>query len=188
MTTVSDLVIDSMFAAKVLGQDQTPTSGDTNLVLRHLNRMLDSWSNEKQMIFTQDGETFSTVAGQQAYLTSVLAAGRPIAIDAMRMTLGGVDYVVERVDVGKWNSIPVKNVSSIPSVFYYDAAFPNATMFFYPIPYAVFLVTVYAQRVLAAPLLMSTTLLMPPGYEDAIVAGLAAHIWGTFKSTSNAKW
>ena len=183
MTTVSTLVADAMFAARVLGQDQTATSGDTNLVLRCLNRMLDSWANEKQMVFTRDSETFSTVAGQQAYLTSVLAAGRPIAIDAMRLTLSGVDYEVEPVDVGKWNSISVKTVSSIPSVFFYDAAYPNASIFFYPIPYAVFTATVYAQRVLAAPLAMATNLAMPPGYEAAIVAGLAVEMWGFFKST-----
>ena len=183
MTAVSTLVGDAMFAAKVLGQDQTASSGDTNLVLRCLNRMLDLWSNEKQMIFTQDGETFSTIAGQQAYLTSVLAAGRPIAIGAMRLTLNGIDYEVDRVDVGKWNAIPVKNVSSIPDVFYYDAAYPNASIFFYPIPYAVFTATVYAQRVLAAPLAMATNLAMPPGYDAAIVAGLAVESWGYFKST-----
>ena len=183
MTTVSTLVADAMFLAKVLGQDQTASSGDTNLVLRCLNRMLDSWSNEKLMIFTRDSETFSTIAGQQAYLTSILAAGRPIAIDAMRLTLSGVDYAVGQIDVGKWNSIPVKNVSSIPSVFFYDAAYPNASIFFYPIPHAVFTVTVYAQRVLSAPLAMATNLAMPPGYEAAIVAGLAVEIWGFFKST-----
>ena len=182
MTTVSTLVADAMFAARVLGQDQTASSGDTNLVLRCLNRMLDSRSNEKQLIFSRDSEAFSTVAGQQAYATSVLTAGRPIAIDSMRLTLSGVDYVVEPVDLGKWNSISVKNVSSIPEVFYYDAAFPNASIFFYPIPYAIFTATVYAQRVLAGPLAMATNLAMPAGYEAWIVAELAVEIWGSFKS------
>ena len=31
---------------------------------------------------------------------------------------------------------------------------------------------------------MATNLAMPPGYEAAIVAGLAVEIWGFFKSTS----
>lgn len=182
MTTVSTLVYDAMYAARVLGQDETPTSADVQLVLRRLNRMLDSWSNEKQMIFLNDSETFTLTAGQQAYSTSLLAEGRPININSMRLNLNGIDYPVSQIDQQKWNAIPIKSVSSIPVWFYYDGAMPNAQMFFYPVPFAAFTAYIYCQRPLAGALTLTDTLTMPQGYEAAIVAGLAADIWPSFKA------
>lgn len=182
MTAVSTLVYDAMYAARVLGQDATPTSGDVQLVLRRLNRMLDSWSNEKQMIFLQNSETFTTVAGQQAYSTAVLSGGRPISINSMRVSVGTVDFPLEQIDQLKWNGIPVKTVTSIPAQFYYDQGYPNASIFFYPVPYAALTVTAYMQRPLGgAGLALTDTVAMPQGYEAAIVAGLAADIWPSFK-------
>src|SRR4030095_15896527 len=181
MTTAVDLITDAAFAAQVIGQDQTLSSGDAQLILRRLNRMLDSASNEKQMIFLNDSETCNTSPGQQAYSTSLLTGGRPVSINSMRMTLNGIDYPVEQIDQLKWNAIPVKDIDAIPTWFYYDGAMPNATMFFYPRPYAVFTVEIYCQRVLSSPLVLASTITMPPGYEAWIVAALAVDIWGSFK-------
>lgn len=169
-----------MLAARVIGQDQTVASGDGQLVLRRLNRMLDSWSNEKQMIFSNDSESFNMVAGQQSYSTALLPSGRPVAINSMRVSLNNLDYPVDFIDQLKWNDITYKLTQSIPRWCYYDGAYPNASMFFYPVPYAAFTCTVYAQRVLSAPLTLATNLTMPAGYEAAIVAGLAVDISPSF--------
>lgn len=179
--TVGTLVTDAMYAARVLGQDETPSSADSQLVLRRLQRMLESWANERQMVYEQTAETFSTVAGQQSYSTSLLALGRPVAIESMRVTVGGVDYPVESIDQDGWNAIPIKTVASIPAFFFYDPTMDNGTIQFYPVPYAAMTVTLYAQRVLTGTLTLATNLSLPPGYEAAIVAGLAADIWPSFK-------
>jgi len=178
MTTISTLVTDSMFLAGVLGQDQTPTSGDSQLVIRILQRMLDSWSNEKGMIYANDVETFNMVGGTQAYSTSLLTNGRPVAITSMRATLSNIDYPIDQMDQDEWNAIPVKNVQSIPRKFYYDTAYPNAQMFFYPVPNAAYVVSLYCQRQLTGttPLTLTTTLSMPLGYEAAIVNCLAVDL------------
>lgn len=181
MTVVVDLVTDAAYAAKVIGQDQTLSSGDAQLILRRLNRLLDLRSNEKQMIFLNDSESFTMVPGQQAYTTAVLTNGRPVGINSMRVTLSGVDYPVSQIDQLKWNAIPVKNISAIPNWFYYDGAMPDATMFFYPIPFSAFTCTLYCQRVLTGNLNLASVITLPPGYEAWIVAELAVDIWGSFK-------
>lgn len=180
MTTVAVIIQDAMYAARVLGQDQTVSSGDGQLVLRRLNRMLDTWSNEKLLIYANDQESFLMTAGQQIYSTSLLPSGRPVAINSMRVTLSNIDYPVDFIDQLKWNGISYKPVQAIPNQCYYDAAFPNANFYFYPIPYAAFTCTLYAQRVLSSPLLMATDLTLPPGYEAAIVAALAVDISPSF--------
>jgi len=180
MTTVSTIVYDAMYQAGVLGQDQTPSSGDTQLVLRRLQRMVDSWSNEKLMIFRNDEESFTMVAGQQSYTTSVLAGGRPININSMRVRLNNIDYPVDQIDQLKWNGISYKNTTAIPRWFYYDMNYPVATMFFYPIPYAAFTCYLYCQREIQGNLDMTTVLVMPLGYEAALVACLAVDIMPSF--------
>ena len=176
MTTVATLITDAAYAAGVLGQDQTLSSGDSQLFLRVLQRMLDSWSNEKQMIFLNDVESFTMTAGTQAYSTALLTNGRPVAITSLRLSLSGIDYPCEPMDQNQWNDIAVKSVSSIPQRYYYDDGYPQATMFFYPVPYANFTVNMYCQRQLQGNLNMTDTLLMPLGYEQAIVDGLAVAV------------
>lgn len=181
MTTVTTLITDAMFGAGVLGQDQTATSGDINLVLRRLNRMLDTWSNEKLMIYAADFESFTMVAGTQSYSTSLITAGRPIKFSSMFVRLSNIDWPVEQVDEFKWESIAYKLTQSIPQVMYYDMAYPNGLMYFYPVPYAAFTCFFAAQRQLTSTALtLTTTLSMPPGYEAAIVANLAVDICPSF--------
>jgi hypothetical protein len=169
-----------MYAAGILGQDQTPSSGDSQLVLRRLQRMLDSWSNERLMIFLNDVESFTMTAGQNSYSTSLLTAGRPVAISSLRVNLNNIDYPVDQIDQLAWNGITYKATSAIPRQMYYDDAYPNATMFFYPTPYAAFTCYMYCQRQLAGNLTLTSTLSMPLGYEAAIVAGLAVDLCQSF--------
>lgn len=183
MTTVATLVNDAAFSAQVLGQDQTLTSGDAQLILRRLNRMLDSWSNEKQLIYSNTTQTFLMTPSVSQYSTSLFANGRPIAINSMTVSLSNIDYPVDMIDILKWNQISYKLAESIPNQCYYDATFPNGTMNFYPKPYAAFTCTVDCQYPLSlTPLLLATDLVLPPGYEAAIVAGLAVDIWPSFKA------
>lgn len=182
MTTVAILVNDAAYAAKVLGQDQVITSGDAQLILRRLNRLLDLRSNEKQLIYSNTTQTFTMTPSVGTYSTALLANGRPIAINSMVVSLSNIDYPVDMIDILKWNAITYKIAESVPDQCYYDATFPNGQMNFYPRPYAAFTCTVDCQYPLSSPLLLATDLTLPPGYEAWIVAELAVDIWSSFKS------
>jgi hypothetical protein len=182
MTAVATLVQDAAYAAQVLGQDQTISSGDAQLILRRLNRMLDSWSNEKQMVFVNDTVSFQMTAGVATYSTAMLSSGRPIAINAMTVLLSNIYYNVDMIDVLKWNQITYKITQSVPNQCYYNASYPDGQMNFYPTPYAAFTCNVDCQYPLTGTLTLATDLLLPEGYEAAIVAALAVNIWGSFKT------
>ena len=183
MTTVATLCQDAAFEAKVLGQDQTLYAGDAQLILRWLNRMLDSWTNERQMIFNNEVATFTMTPGVATYLTSVLPKGRPTAITAMKVRLNNIDYEVTFIDLYKWNEISYKLTQSIPDQCYYNPNFPDGEMNFYPVPYADFTCTVTANYPLGGTtaLTLADDLVMPAGYESAIVSNLAVEIWESFK-------
>jgi len=181
MTTVSTLVQDAMFQASAIGQDQTPTSGDAQLVLRRLNRMLEQWATEGQMVYAVQIETFTMTAGTAEYSSTLLTSGRPVFVESMKVRLNNIDYPVEMIDLEKWDAIGYKLTQAIPNQCYYHATYPNSTFKFYPVPYAAFECTVNFQTLLTGTLTMGDDLLLPPGYEAAIVAALAVDIWPSFK-------
>jgi hypothetical protein len=182
MTTVATIITDAMYAAQIIGQDQTPSSGDSQLMLRILQRMLDSWSNENQLIYADTTESFTMTAGVSAYSTTLLTDGRPVSINAMTVTLNDIYYPVDMIDVLTWNAITYKLTQSIPNQCYYDPTFPNGTFNFYPTPYAAFTCYVDARYPLSGTLTLATDLVLPEGYEAAIVANLAIKAWPSFKT------
>lgn len=181
MTAVLTLIEDAAYAAKVLGQDQTISSGDSQLILRRLNRLLDLRANEKQLVFGNSTETFTMTAGQSQYSTALFTDGRPVTIMSMYVTLNNINYPVEMIDVQKWNEITYKLTESIPNQCYYNPLYPDGQLNFYPLPYAAFTCTADCQYPLTGPLTLATNVTLPPGYEAWIVAELAVDIWPSFK-------
>lgn len=181
MTATATLVQDAMFAAQILGSDQTAASADVQLVLRRLNRLLDLRSNERQLIFANQTESFVMTAGLGQYSTTLLTNGRPIAIGSMTVTLSQITYSVNMRDQLWWNDQGYKPIDAIPVNCWYDATYPNGTMNFFPRPYGPFVCAVDCQRKLTGPLLLTTDIALPEGYEAWIVAELACDIWPSFK-------
>ena len=185
MTTGAVIAQDAMFQAKILGQDQVPSSGDIQLVLRMLNRMLDSWSNVNTLIFVVDQETFVMSPNVGVYSTTLLSGGRPMSVDSLFVRLSDIDYPVDMVDNQTFNDITYKPVPAVPTMCYYDSDFPNANFNFYPLPYAAFTCFVDARQPLASTTItQSSDVQMPRGYEKAIIDGLAVYICKPFGKTA----
>jgi hypothetical protein len=178
---VGIIIQDAMFAARVLGADNTPQAGDVQLCLRAFSRMLGTWANDRLMVYSMSTETFTMSAGVGQYSTNLLAAGRPVAIQSMYVSLSNVDYPVTMIDQQRWNAISVKNISSIPSQCFYDTTMDEGTMNFYPEPSGVFTCTVNAQRAIVGDITTASYIDLPLGYEAALVASLAVEIWPYFK-------
>ncbi len=178
MTTGTVLVADSLLQIGVVTAGQTVKTNDLAIGLRWLNRMLDSWANVRAMLYTTATETFTFVANQAEYTTAVLAGGaRPVALNYMNITLSGVNYPCRLIVNQSWADIGYPPATGIPEVCYYDAAFPDGNMQFWPIPYSSALTcNVYTQRVLSGPILAATDVLLPPGYEKAIVDNLGMYL------------
>jgi len=177
MTTGTVLVQDALCQRGILADNVAPTSDQLAVGLRFLNRMLDSWGNEAEMIYVITTETFTTTAGVATYGTSAFTSGngRPVGVDSIVMTLSGVTYTVDLIDNQTYNSITFKNVNAIPNVCYYDANFPIANFNFYPVPFSAFLVSIDCYQKLSATVGAATDLVLPAGYEKAIVDNLAVY-------------
>jgi hypothetical protein len=181
MTTGAVIVQDAMIQAGIIDAGATVSTNDQNLVLRRLNRMIASWDNEPLMLFALSSQSFTMVSGQADYPSSTyLTDGRPVSIDAMYVRLSSIDYPVDVIDNQTWNAIPYKPTTGIPNQCFVDTDYPTTTLRFYPTPYAAFTCFVQARTPLTASITESTDVLMPQGYEKAIVDGLAVDIAPSF--------
>lgn len=179
--TGEQLVTDAMLQATILGQDQTPDAWQAALVLRRLNRLLDSWATEPQMIFSTTTDSFTMTAGTASYASTLLTTlGRSVAIESVYVSLSSIDYVVNLIDEQTWQAITYKPTTGVPTSCFADRSFPTETMYFYPTPYAAFTCYVSGNKVLTSAVTLSTSLSLPAGYERALVDNLAVDICPSF--------
>lgn len=177
MTTGTVLVSDALLQIGVLGSTQTVKAGDLAIGLRWLNRMLESWANVRTMLYTVQSESFPFVASQASYTTAVFTDGRPTAINYMYITLSQVSYPCQLIVNQSYDDIGYKPAPGIPIVCYYDAAFPVGTMTFFPVPYSAELTCyVDTQRPLTGKIAAATDVVLPAGYEKAIVDNLSMYL------------
>lgn len=140
MTTARDLCRDSLLEAGVLGVGQTALSEDINDAFTRLQRMLASWQKQRWLVpslqdiqFNGDGSKFYTVG-----------LGGNINIIPPSDVKGG--YVIQRntgqtpvslplrkiFSYENYIQITVKDLTSLPTTFFYDNGFPLAKLYPWP--------------------------------------------------------
>jgi hypothetical protein len=186
-STVSAIVIDALYAASALGQDQQLPDSMAQIALRRLTRLINSLSNDPGFsCFATNTNSFVMTPTVATYSTTLLTNGRPQSIESMYVSLNNIDYAVTMRDEQWFNAITYKPTPAIPNNCYYNAGMPNGTFSFYPTPYAAF--TCYVKRrdpltFGVTPISLTTSLSLPPGYDKALVDCLAVDIFPTFKGT-----
>lgn len=188
MTTVSVLIKDALAKRFILPPGQDPDSDQEAFGLRTLTRMLDSWGADAPILFRVSEETITLSSDVSSYSTSLLASGRPNSIKYLFNRLSDIDYPCQLVDYQTWANVVYKPVSAVPSICYYDDSYPNGTLNFYPIPYAAFVCHVFVTRPLVTgTITTSTDIVLPPGYEAAIVDNLAVYYPYEVPATADMK-
>lgn len=181
MATVTDIVTDALFALGAYGQSESLTAEDGALALRRLKRLVDSWANDGLTIYATTEGTFNTVVGTESYSTTSLSAGRPVAIASIFLRQNDVDYQVTQIGEAEYDAMPYKPAEGLPAYFYYEAGYPNGTIFFYPSPGAIYAAHVKGNYpILSSSVTLGTSLSLPPGYEAALADNLAVDLGPSF--------
>jgi hypothetical protein len=151
--------------------------------LAELNRMLDSWSNESLLIYGRIREEFSLTTAQSYTMgpSGNFNTVRPQKIDEvlLRVESGttSMDYPVCSRSLHEWASISQKGIGAqIPTDVYIDYGFPLVTLNLYPVPTGVNKLVLYSWKPLTNISTLDTVVTFPPGYEDAIIYGLAVRL------------
>jgi hypothetical protein len=181
MTTAADIVNDAALAAGIGDQYNALDATSSGIGLRTLNRLLDSWSNESMMVFNVVTDSFVMTPGTSVYSTSLLSA-RPIEVNNVFVRLSGVDYPVELIGAGDYSKIGYKTTQGLPAQCKFDSGMPNGAFTFFPVPSAAYTCFVLYRSPLTQLASLATVLSLPPGYETALVYGVAtmlAPLFGT---------
>lgn len=179
MPTGLNFVTKAMKIVGVLGQNETPNSGQADDGLISLNAMLSLWALDRTFAYTVTSNNFPLVNGQSIYTVGTgqnFNIPRPVTIDYAYIRLNNVDFPLIALNNQNYDDIPYKNNGGFPSYFYYDANFPVANLYLYGVPsngMTIFLDT-WIQLTQFSDL--STNLTFPPGYEMAIYYNLAKFI------------
>lgn len=186
-TTILQLITSSLRLLNVVQSGETPNDEDINITQYALETMIDSFSNDRLMIYQISPQQFPFVANKQIY---TLGPGgdwdttRPIRIEEAYVTYQGntgaqtVDLKIKPLNSSQWAAITVKQTPSTFAMSYYDdGAFPLRNISFWPIPTTAQLCTLWMWE----PLVdlssgLTTQIFFPPGYERAFRYNLALEV------------
>ena len=164
MTTARDVVYDAAFAAGALGQGETMSDADAQLILRRFGRLLDSWSNENLLIYDVYVDDLVLTANVGDYLTTDLAQGRPVSVDSMYVVMDQISYPIQMIDNQTYNAIALKTeIQSIPAFCWYNSGFPDGEFHFWPYPYGGMVAKVNCRRLLKPDGIVLGSVLSFPG-------------------------
>lgn len=156
-----------------------------------LASMLDGWNAESLMIFTITRNTGLTLtAGKLTYKIGPTSVGdptdlnivRPPRIDRAGFINPGSSPEVEFGLEGPlsdedWQGVMNKTLSaSLPFRFYDDCGMPYRTLQFHPVPNQTISAVLYFWSALPTTLTSSTDLILPPGYQEALISNLAVQV------------
>lgn len=181
MGTVLDILNQAalLCSMRASGEIMDAALGQDLLIV--LNQLIDSWNIESLMIYQIDRQVFPLQHHVQTY--SVGPGGdynmvRPVRLDDVNWLDDSQFYPLElplhAMSEDEYHNLAVRSVPSVmPTQFYYDQAYPLATLFFWPLPTVTRKVVLFAWHPWDRNNVLTTQIAMPPGYERMLVSNLA---------------
>ncbi|MFA4826466.1 MAG: hypothetical protein WC593_15050 [Methanoregula sp.] len=178
--TVRKILEVSLRAIHVISPTESLSSGQAITAMEGLNLMLAYWSTMEVAVPVITRETLNLVANQASYTWGTagnLTTARPLALtDTCYVNDGSSDVPLDLIGEGQYNAIPDKTVTGIPEKVFFKTTFPLATLYFYPVPDAVYVATLNSQKLLTDYDSLTTTISLSPEYYAAIVPNLAIQL------------
>lgn len=156
----------------VIAVGETPSADDINTVFDDVNDLLDSWSNDKLLLYAENFETFALVGSQASYTVGPSAnfdTVRPLEIQRAWITINSVDYPLTPMNNEQYSNIGMKAITStIPTNFYYNSTFPNGALYIWPVPSQAVPITIVSLKQFVRFSSLNTSVSLPPGLSRAI--------------------
>lgn len=176
MSTPSTMIVAALILTGEKTIGGTLTSAEETHHLARLNAMLESWSLERLMCYQLVQESLALTTSTGSYTIGSGGAfntARPARIvdPCFIRDSSNIDYQLDIIDAKTYGEISLKTLDgSIPLYLFYDTAFVTslATIFLYPEPSANLTLYINSWKALQSFALISTTVVLPPGYQEAI--------------------
>jgi hypothetical protein len=170
----------------------TLSSDEQTAYLADLNTMMESWSLERLMCYQLLQESRALTASVGSFTigsSGTWNTARPTKIvdPCFTRDSGDIDYPLEIISAEAYGTIRQKTSDgSYPSYLFYDSAFVTSlgTIYLYPEPTSGLTLYINSWKQLQTFALISTTVVLPPGYQRAIEFNLAIELAGGFVNVS----
>lgn len=173
-------------AAITLGPQRTPSPAQFQDAIEELNRLTGSLNCDRMNIYGLDIQTFPLAAGQKSYTIGIDPTGsqtpdwpanRPQGITQANVILNGLRYPLQISTSQQWAGIVQQDLpGTIPQALYNDRAFPLSTISLYGQPTLACDIELYTWHTIPKFTSLTDAVLLPDGYEDAIVLNLAVRL------------
>lgn len=182
---VRDLISAALRKIGAIAPGENMSAQEAMDALGELNRMLSSWSTESLIIFAKIREEFALTPDVSKYTMGPgadFSTIRPIQIVAAGFRLGsnppGLEIPVKVIQTAnEWAEVCNKDFSAgFPLYLMVEGTYPVQTLDVYPKPASAGLLSVYSERALESLGDLDSDVILPAGYEQAIVYGLAIQL------------
>lgn len=167
-------------AARLIGKlesGETLDGTSTAEMLEALNAMIDSWRNDRLMVYAITNVTKTLTIGDGQYSIGSGAdinTSRPVKIVGAYVTDAGIDYPIEVIEEEAYRRISDKTTqSSYPDKVYYSPQVANGQIYLHPVPSKATVLTLAVWTPISTFASTGTTVTLPPGYERALAYNLA---------------
>jgi len=188
--TVADTVLAAYRLAGLVpsaGALYSPSQGAEGLLA--LNAQLDAFKIQNYTIYALTVTDFAMIPNQQKYLLGTDATvkppdvlmPRPPKIRAIALLYTNVSPILEipllLYNDQEWEAVGIKTLSTpMPTAGWYQPTVPNGTLWMYGVPQTAWSIRLYTEMVLQEVKSLTDTLVLPPGYNEAVVYNLALRL------------
>jgi hypothetical protein len=173
-------------AAITLGPQRTPSPAQFQDAIDELARLTGSLNCDRLFIYSLDILALPLTAGKKTYtigqdptgvMTADWNAPRPQGITEANVISNEIRYPVAVLTPQTWAAITLQDVAgTIPEAIYNDRAYPLSTIYVYGQAMANTTLELYAWHQIPTFTALTDVVLLPPGYEDALVLNLAVRL------------
>lgn len=181
--TAAELIRSSLRLLGVLAAGETPKASEEADALAALNGLLDSWSTERLLVYTQERAPFTltaNVATQSIGTGGSLPGGyaRPTRIDRASIIPAGAteETPVTIASDAEWQAAAGKTTYGTPHTLWWEGTHPALDIHFLPIPSAAHTLVLYWQGQLQQVDDANSDVDFPPGYSRALRYNLAREL------------
>lgn len=188
--TASDICRAALLDLNVFEPSDPVGNDDLAFVLTKLNRILDRWNADRAAVYADQFLSATLTAALSPHLigptgsTTLIVTQRPVSIEGASLVLATAnspEVTITLRDLAWYQSLTVPALAGAqPTDLYYNPAWPNGKLYFYPVPSAAVAVSLTV-RVVLAQLALADTFTLPPGYQDALTLTLSEAIGPTYE-------
>jgi hypothetical protein len=153
--------------------------------LQVVNRLVGNWNADPLKIFTNSIAAFPLVAGQKIYTMGT--GGNFNVAPPQRITFANIIVTpasgaayrrqLQLLTDQRWSEVAVQDIGgTIPKKLYCDYGYPLSSLYLWGQPLANYQLELYTWQLIASFAAITDAVILPPGYEEAIIYNLAKRL------------